>query len=121
MRFLHIIGHNVQFWVAEARYFLSLEMVSRQFNEILSAVIKLYKYLMVNHKDFIHNGGNQPQVTIDSRFALYFEDCLGTLDGIHIAGNVPEGEQIKFRSGRKGRTTHNLLPACSFDLNSLMY
>ncbi|KAF6141317.1 hypothetical protein GIB67_024401 [Kingdonia uniflora] len=116
MHFLHIIGHNVRFRVAEARYFRSLETVSRQFNETLTVVAKLYKYLVENHKDFIQNGGNQPQVTVDSRFTPYFKDCLGALDETHIAVNVPKEEQIKFKSGIKGRTTQNVLVACSFDL-----
>ncbi|KAF6157141.1 hypothetical protein GIB67_041602 [Kingdonia uniflora] len=48
-------------------------------NSILSndsKFVKRYKYLVENHKDFIHNGGNQPQVTVDSRFTTYFEKEL---------------------------------------------
>ncbi|KAF6154133.1 hypothetical protein GIB67_016385, partial [Kingdonia uniflora] len=96
--------------------FHSLDTVSRQFNETLSVVVKLYKYLLENHKDFIHNRRNQLQVTVDSRFTPYFEDCLGILDGTRIAANILEEEQIKFRIGKKGRTTHNVLDVSSFDL-----
>ncbi|KAF6159457.1 hypothetical protein GIB67_032228 [Kingdonia uniflora] len=116
MRFLHILGHNVHHRVLEGRYYRSLETISLQFNEVLDAIVKLYKVLIVDHGETIHNGKVQTQVTDDLRFFPYFKDCLGALDGTHIIASVPEDETIKFRSGRSNKITQNILEACSFDL-----
>ena len=43
----------------------------------------------------------------------YFKDCLGALDGTHIAAHVPATECIPFRN-RKGFLSQNVLAVCTF-------
>ncbi|KAF6141477.1 hypothetical protein GIB67_000858, partial [Kingdonia uniflora] len=62
MRFLHILGHNVRHRVLEGRYYRSLKTISRQFNKVLDAIVKLYKVLIADHGETIHNGKVQTQV-----------------------------------------------------------
>ena len=45
----------------------------------------------------------------------YFSDCLGAIDGTHIAAFVPEDALPRYRD-RKGQVSQNVLAACTFDL-----
>ncbi|XP_050939356.1 L10-interacting MYB domain-containing protein-like [Cucumis melo] len=42
-------------------------------------------------------------------------DCIGAIDGTHVAASIPQNEQIPFR-GRKTNTTWNIMCVCSFDM-----
>ena len=46
---------------------------------------------------------------------ILFKDCIGALDGTHIALTVLEDDQMHYR-GRKGIPTINVLAVCDFDL-----
>ncbi|PIA60800.1 hypothetical protein AQUCO_00300371v1 [Aquilegia coerulea] len=116
MRFLHLIGHNVRHRAIESRYYRSLETISRQFNETLDAILKLYPCLVADHGEPTHNGGTPSQIFNGIRYEKYFKNCLGALDGTHIVATVPGDEVERFRSGRKSFTSQNVLAACSFDL-----
>ena len=45
----------------------------------------------------------------------YFKNCIGALDGTHIAVRPPSGNSEPFR-GRKGEPTMNVLAICNFDM-----
>ncbi len=51
----------------------------------------------------------------DSKYAFYFGDCLGALDGTHLEAQVPYEKQIPYRNC-KGTLSQNLLPVVTFDL-----
>ena len=51
----------------------------------------------------------------DERYWPYFKDCIGAIDGTHIAIHVPANKKIPF-IGRKGITTTNVLAVCDFNL-----
>ena len=56
------------------------------------------------------------RISADRRFALYFKDCIGAIDGTHIAASVPIEEHARYRN-RKGFLSQKVLAACDFDLN----
>ncbi|KAL2491082.1 putative harbinger transposase-derived nuclease [Abeliophyllum distichum] len=45
----------------------------------------------------------------------YFKDCLGAIDGTHVAAWAPASKQTSFR-GRKTNITQNVMLACDFDM-----
>jgi hypothetical protein len=46
----------------------------------------------------------------------WFKDCIGALDGTHIAAYVGLEDQRRFQN-RKAFLSQNVLAACDFDLN----
>ena len=54
-------------------------------------------------------------ISSNPKWYPYFEDCLGAIDGTHIAAFVPEDAQARYRD-RKGQISQNVLAACTFDL-----
>ncbi|KAL4032715.1 hypothetical protein IC575_005796 [Cucumis melo] len=87
--FLHILAHDVKNHVIQRKFVRSGETVSRHFNLILLAVVRLYKELI---KRSVSN-------------------CLGTLDGTYIKVNVPAADRPTFRT-RKGEIATNVLGVC---------
>lgn len=59
-----------------------------------------------------------PRISSDSKYYPYFEDCLGALEGTHIAATVPVEKHRTFRD-RKGNISQNVLAVCSFDMEFL--
>ena len=56
------------------------------------------------------------RIARDSRYFPYFKDCIGAIDGTHIAMSVPVADQTRYRN-RKGFLSQNVLAACDFDLS----
>jgi hypothetical protein len=54
----------------------------------------------------------------DRKYFPYFKDCLGALDGTHIAAYVPITDQPRYRN-RKGTLSQNVLAVCDFDMRFL--
>ncbi|KAL0549983.1 hypothetical protein IC582_014478 [Cucumis melo] len=87
--FLHVLAHDVKNRVIQREFVRSSETVSRHFNIVLLAVLRLYEELI-----------NRPVL-----------NCLDALDGTYIKVNVPAGDRPTFRT-RKGEITTNVLGAC---------
>ena len=51
------------------------------------------------------------RILTDSKYTPYFDDCVGALDGTHLAMWVPEKDAAKYRN-RKGFLSQNVLAAC---------
>jgi DDE superfamily endonuclease len=49
------------------------------------------------------------------KYTPYFDDCLGALDGTHIAAYVPTSQQARYRN-RKGTLSQNVLAVCDFNM-----
>ena len=49
------------------------------------------------------------------KYATYFTDCLGALDGTHIDVHVSPGDAARYRN-RKGHLSQNVLAVCDFDM-----
>jgi hypothetical protein len=56
------------------------------------------------------------RIADNSKFFPYFKDCLGALDGTHIAVHIPLQDHARYRN-RKGFLSQNVLAVCDFDLN----
>ncbi|KAA0063791.1 retrotransposon protein [Cucumis melo var. makuwa] len=87
--FLHVLAHNVKNRVIKRKFVRSDETVSRHFNIVLFAVVRLYEELI-----------KRPA-----------PNCLGALDGMYIKVNVPAGDRPTFRT-RKGEIATNVLGVC---------
>lgn len=62
-------------------------------------------------------GPNEPiseRIAGNTKFAKYFSDCLGAMDGSHIYARVSPSEHTRYRD-RKANITQNVLVVCSFD------
>ncbi|XP_043717551.1 putative nuclease HARBI1 [Telopea speciosissima] len=109
--FLHTIAHNVKNRVMALRYGHSGETISRYFNIVLHAILKLYPVLLKPPST------TTPQrISKDRRrFYPYFKDCIGAIDGLHIPAWVTVDKHRRFRD-RKGDISQNILAACNFDM-----
>ncbi|KAF7815082.1 protein ALP1-like [Senna tora] len=98
--FLHILSHHVKNRVIQFRFGRSGETVSRYFNTVLKAMIKLMPHLF-----------KKPELVADDSTDerwKWFKGCLGALDGTHIRIRVPSEDQPRYRN-RKGEITTNVL------------
>ncbi|RZC25492.1 hypothetical protein D0Y65_004261, partial [Glycine soja] len=105
--FLHILAHNLKYRVVQFSYCRSKETISRQFNDVLRAVMKV-------SKDYL----NFQPCTLEGAEAnkwRWFERCIGALDGTHIPVTVSPDERPRYRN-RKGDVSTNVLAACGPDL-----
>ncbi|KAA0063861.1 retrotransposon protein [Cucumis melo var. makuwa] len=87
--FLHVLAHDVKNRIIQWEFVRSDETVSRHFNIVLLAVVRLYEKLI-----------KRP-----------VPNCLGALDGTYIKVNVPAGDRPTFRT-RKGEIATNVLGVC---------
>ncbi|XP_050942532.1 uncharacterized protein LOC127149987 [Cucumis melo] len=79
--FLHILAHDVKNRVIQREFMRSGETISRHFNMVLLAVIRL-------HDELLKKPQPVPNECTDQRWR-WFENCLGALDGTYIKVNVP--------------------------------
>jgi hypothetical protein len=107
--FLNTISHHVKNRMLQHHFNHSGETISRHFNRVLDAIIKLHPILLKPPEL-----GVAPQIMNTSRFYPYFKDCIGALDGTHIPAMVSRADQQRWRN-RKGFISQNVLAACSFD------
>ncbi|VAI18008.1 hypothetical protein VPH35_083499 [Triticum aestivum] len=109
--FLYMIGQHhtnssIGFW-----FWRSSETVSRYFNIVLRAMGELACDLI-----YIRSTDTHTKITSSpDRFYLYFEGCIGALDGTHVKACVPAHMVDKFR-GRKSYPSQNVLAVVDFDL-----
>jgi hypothetical protein len=97
--FLLIVAHAVKMRLIHSTYGWSLEPISRNFNEILRAILSLsHEFIKLLDLDVV-----QPE---DTKWKL-FDDCLGALDGTP----VPLKDQGRYRN-RKQQITINVLGVC---------
>jgi hypothetical protein len=82
------------------------------FHEVLDALLILYSYV-VNLP--ASDTPLSPRIADNPKYTPYFDDCIGALDGTHIAAYVPITEQARYRN-RKGTLSQNVLAVCNFDM-----
>ncbi|KAK9275051.1 hypothetical protein L1049_022309 [Liquidambar formosana] len=105
--FLHILAHHVKNRVINFRFVRSGETVSRHFNSVLNAVLRLEKLLFKTPEPIT-------ETCIEERWRL-FKNCLGALDGTYIRMKVLENEKPRYRT-KKGELATNVLAVCSKDM-----
>ncbi|TYK08565.1 retrotransposon protein [Cucumis melo var. makuwa] len=101
--FLHILAHDVKNRVIQREFMRSGETISRHFNMVLLAVIRL-------HEELLKKLQPVPNECTDQRWR-WFENCLGALDGTYIKVNVPASDRARYRT-RKGKVATNVLGVC---------
>ncbi|XP_062230104.1 protein ALP1-like [Phragmites australis] len=110
--FLWTIGAPQSFTQVKNRFERSKETISRKFNEVLDSIY-LMSIDVVKPRD--------PEFTMvhprlqGSRFAPYFNNCIGAIDGTHIPVVVPAAKLVQ-HVGRHGYSTQNVLAICDFDM-----
>jgi hypothetical protein len=55
------------------------------------------------------------RITKNPKFAQYFTDCIGAIDGTHIDVYLPTSEQSRYRN-QKHHLSQNVLAACNFEM-----
>lgn len=62
-----------------------------------------------------HDTPISPRILDNPKYATYFTDCIGALDGTHIDVHLPPQDQARYRN-RKGHLSQNVLAACNFEM-----
>ncbi|KAL0561378.1 hypothetical protein IC582_001803 [Cucumis melo] len=101
--FLHILAHDVKNRMIQRQFVRSGDTVSRHFNLVLLAILRLHNELL-----------KKPQLVTnsctDSRWK-WFENCLGVLDDTYIKVNVSATDRPRYRT-QKGEVATNVLGVC---------
>ncbi|KAH7844630.1 hypothetical protein Vadar_030103 [Vaccinium darrowii] len=110
LKFLFLLTHNVRNRTLRFFFRQSGETVSRQFHNVLQAIISLEDQLLVQPS------GQEvpPEILNSNRFYPYLKDCIGAVDCTHVRVKVSNEEVPRFR-GRKDYPSQNVLAACLFD------
>ena len=127
--FLHVLAHDVKNRVIQREFVRSGETVSRHFNIVLLAVLRLYEELIKRPVPVTSNCNDQRWKCFEvgiievhynwplgtsqliHRVPFNLQNCLGALDGTYIKVNVPAGDRPTFRT-RKGEIATNVLGVC---------
>ncbi|RWR85031.1 putative nuclease HARBI1 [Cinnamomum micranthum f. kanehirae] len=108
--FLFTIAHNERNRVMQNRFQHSGETISRYFNKVLSAILRLCPH-------YIKPAGSEtpPEIATNPLFNPYFKDCIGAIDGTHIPAWVRSEDQVRYQN-RKGFLSQNVMVVVSFDM-----
>ncbi|MED6181707.1 hypothetical protein PIB30_118851 [Stylosanthes scabra] len=105
--FLIILAHHKKNRSIQVRFCRSGETVSKFFNKVLRAVIRVQSLLFVKSTPVEEDCTNPTWKK--------FKGCLGALDGTYIEVTVPESDKSRYRT-RKGKVCTNVLGVCNRDL-----
>lgn len=79
--FIDIIGQSVTKCGIQERFQYSGETVSRYLHQVLNAFVKMHAhYVQLPDKNYLTNR----RITEDLKYAFYFQDYLGALDGTNF-------------------------------------
>ncbi|CAO2820913.1 unnamed protein product [Amaranthus hypochondriacus] len=105
--FLHLLAFEEKNREIKYDFQRSGETISRHFNNVLKAVLKLSSLLLKKPEPI-------PQNSTDERWK-WFKNCIGAIDGTLIDVNVPAVDKSRHRS-RKNTISTNVLGACAPDM-----
>ena len=89
------------------------ETLSRKFGEVLNCIMPMCAhYIRPVDPNFTTT---HPRICADGRMMPFFKDCIGAVDGTHIAAVPPPHDVIRY-IGRSGKATQNILDVVDFDL-----
>jgi hypothetical protein len=93
--------------------FIYIKLIVRSyFHEVIDALLLLYKS---NCNLPTRDTPTASRISESFKYSLYFNDCLGALDGTHIEMHIPLELQPRYRN-RKGTLSQNVLAVCDFDM-----
>ncbi|KAA0067645.1 retrotransposon protein [Cucumis melo var. makuwa] len=98
--FLYVLAHDLKNRVIQRKFVRFSETVSRHFNLVLLAMVRLYEELIKRLVPVTNNCNDQHWKC--------FENYLDALDGTYIKVNVPVGDRPTFRT-RKEKIVTNVL------------
>jgi hypothetical protein len=108
--FLYTVSQGASNRNVQERFQHSGETVSRYFHQVLQAIHRLVPiYIKCSDSKII-----PAAIKHNSQFNSFFDDCIGAIDGTHIAAKVPDTIAPAFRN-RKGYISQNVLATCDFD------
>ncbi|XP_057724167.1 uncharacterized protein LOC130940135 [Arachis stenosperma] len=105
--FLIILAHHKKNRSLQVRFCRSGETVSKYFNKVLKAVIRIQGMLFAKATPVAED-------CVDPTWRR-FKGCLGALDGTYIEVTVPESEKARYRT-RKGKICTNVLGVCNREM-----
>lgn len=111
--FLYMIGHGATYRNVQGRFQHSGQTIHNHFHRVLTAVYKLGNHI-IRPSDQMHSVASD-YIKDDDRYWPYFKDCIGAIDGTHIAIHVPADKQIPYFN-RKGYTSTNVMAVCDFNM-----
>ncbi|KAK5802681.1 hypothetical protein PVK06_030295 [Gossypium arboreum] len=111
--FLYILGTSAKVSQCQERFQRSGSTISRYFAIVLEKVSRMAIDLIAPEDPF--SSSIPEQIRNDSRYMPHFKDCIGAIDGTHIAAILPPNEQIPY-IGRKGIPTENVMAVCDFNM-----
>jgi hypothetical protein len=104
--FLVTCGHGWSNSGAQHVFKHSGETISRKFEEVLHCVVGMCEeYIRPIDPNFFTT---HPRITKDRRMMPFFKDCIGAIDGTHVAAIPPSHDQTRY-IGRIGRAKMCLL------------
>ncbi|KAL7206911.1 hypothetical protein ACSBR2_019587 [Camellia fascicularis] len=106
--FLFILAQYLKIRNVKFNFYRFGGTVSRYFNDVLKAVLRLQANLLVTPNPIT-------EASTDPRWNC-FQNCLGALDGTYIKVRVPVVHQARYRT-RKGEIATNVLGVFSQDMN----
>jgi hypothetical protein len=107
--FLHVVGRGTSFRDVEERYQHSGETVFRYFRAVLKALTALIpRYIKLPSIEI------PTAISSSTKNYPFFKDCIGAVDGTHIAAKVGVDETAAYRN-RKGFLSQNVMACCDFD------
>ncbi|KAK6132317.1 hypothetical protein DH2020_033941 [Rehmannia glutinosa] len=101
--FLTVLAHHEKHRVVQFHFKRSGYTISKHFNVVLEALLRLHSVLLVNPEPIQEGSTNERW--------KWFKGCLGALDGTYIDVRVPVGDKGRYRN-RKGKITVNVLGVC---------
>ncbi|XP_062118496.1 protein ALP1-like [Humulus lupulus] len=105
--FLHIVSHDIKNRIMRRQFARSGEIVSRQFNAVLNAVLRLHELLLKKPEPILGSSTNERW--------KWFKNCFGALDGTNIKVNVSALDRPRYWT-RKSEIATNVLGVVSQDM-----
>ncbi|KAH6823449.1 hypothetical protein C2S53_014657 [Perilla frutescens var. hirtella] len=105
--FLYILAHHQKNRTMKTNFLRSGETISRYFNKVLNAVLRLQGHLLKALSPVRED-------STDEKWK-WFKNCIGALDGTYIEVKVPEVDKPRYRN-KKGHTATNVLGVCSQEM-----
>ena len=107
--FLYIVSVGASNRLTQEHYSRSGDTVSYCFHQVLDALNILHEHIVRLDRP------QDKRIAGDSKYAPYFGDCIGALDGTHVSAFLPSMNAPAYRN-RKGTLSQNVLGVCTFDM-----
>ncbi|KAG8372448.1 hypothetical protein BUALT_Bualt12G0067300 [Buddleja alternifolia] len=105
--FLLVLAHHTKNRIVKNGFKRSGYTISKHFNAVLNAIIKLHPLLLTNPEPV-------PDDSTNDRWK-WFKGCLGALDSTHIPIRVAITDKPRYRN-RKGDIAMNILGVCDTNM-----